>query len=101
MECNDPERALVETANVIGFYSSNGDILLDYRISEGLGNLDTSISLKCLKYKNEYSTTPLEKYNILKCLAIGGFSKVYLVRSLVNGKFYALKAISKDFIAEN
>ena len=43
----------------------------------------------------------LKKYQILKCLAIGGFSKVYLVRSLRDGQFYAMKVMLKQFICEN
>lgn len=38
---------------------------------------------------------------MLKCLAIGGFSKVYLVRSLKDGQFYAMKVMLKQFILEN
>lgn len=38
---------------------------------------------------------------MLKCLAIGGFSKVYLVRSLRDGQFYAMKVMLKQFICEN
>lgn len=52
-------------------------------------------------YQGNKSAPPLNKYKIIKCLAIGGFSKVYLVRSLLDGKFYALKAISKEFIKKN
>jgi serine/threonine protein kinase len=43
----------------------------------------------------------LKKYQVLKCLAIGGFSKVYLVRSLRDGQFYAMKVMLKQFICEN
>ena len=32
---------------------------------------------------------------MLKCLATGGFSKVYLVRSLHTGEFYAAKFVDK------
>ena len=32
---------------------------------------------------------------------MGGFSRVYLVRSKLNGRFLALKMISKKFIIEN
>jgi len=35
------------------------------------------------------------KYKIYNCLAIGGFSKVYLARSYENGEFYAIKFIKK------
>ena len=34
-------------------------------------------------------------YEIYSCLAIGGFSKVYLARSREDGKFYAVKFIKK------
>lgn len=34
-------------------------------------------------------------YQIYNCLAIGGFSKVYLARSYDDGKFYAIKFIKK------
>ena len=62
------------------------------------GILDRNVDFKCLKYKKDGG---LDKYKILKCLAIGGFSKVYLVRSLADGKFYAMKVMSKRFIFDN
>jgi serine/threonine protein kinase len=37
----------------------------------------------------------LDKYKICCCLAIGGFSKVFLVRSRITGKFYAAKFVDK------
>ena len=40
----------------------------------------------------------LKKFKIYKCLAIGGFSKVYLVRSQRDGQFYAMKVMLKNFI---
>lgn len=43
----------------------------------------------------------LNSYLILKCLAIGGFSKVYLVRSLHDGRFLAMKVMDKRFIFQN
>jgi len=36
------------------------------------------------------------KYKMYNCLAIGGFSKVYLARSYENGQFYAIKFIRKS-----
>jgi hypothetical protein len=33
---------------------------------------------------------------MLKCLAIGGFSKVYLTRSFETGDFLAAKFVDKD-----
>lgn len=85
-------------AKTIGFESVDGDILLDYRVTLGNGILDRTVDFRCLKHKRDGT---LEKYKVLKCLAIGGFSKVYLVRSLGDGKFYAMKVMSKKFIFDN
>jgi serum/glucocorticoid-regulated kinase 2 len=51
-----------------------------------------------MQYLGNKKVKSLQKYKIIKCLAIGGFSKVYLVRSHYDGKFYAMKAVSKSFI---
>jgi serine/threonine protein kinase len=37
----------------------------------------------------------MKKYKVCRCLATGGFSKVFLVRSKINGKFYAAKFIDR------
>ncbi len=42
----------------------------------------------------------MKNYKICKCLAIGGFSKVYLVRCLRDGQFYAMKVMLKKIINE-
>lgn len=56
------------------------------------------MSFNCVEFVGEGR---LKKYQICKCLAIGGFSKVYLVRSLKDGQFYAMKVMLKQFICEN
>ncbi|CAD8069240.1 unnamed protein product [Paramecium sonneborni] len=43
----------------------------------------------------------LKDFSLIKCIGVGGFSRVYLVRKKDNGKFYALKLIDKKFIFEN
>ncbi|CAD8064317.1 unnamed protein product [Paramecium primaurelia] len=43
----------------------------------------------------------LKDFTLVKCIGVGGFSRVYLVRKRDNGKFYALKLIDKSFIMEN
>lgn len=37
----------------------------------------------------------LNSYTIYDCLSVGGFSKVFLIRSKKSGKFYAAKFIDK------
>lgn len=51
-----------------------------------------------IKGKNEIG---LKDFNFIKCVGIGGFSRVYLVQKKDNGKMYALKLIDKKFIEEN
>lgn len=93
---NKDQNPLLKTALVVGFETTHCDLLLDYRISIGEGILSPDkLSFNCLLFSNEGR---LKKYKICKCLAIGGFSKVYLVRSLVDGQFYAMKVMLKQFI---
>jgi hypothetical protein len=73
---------LLKTAQVIGFSSVDEDVILDYQISIKQGILSRKTSFNCLEYVPEGR---MKKYKICKCLAIGGFSKVYLVRSLRDG----------------
>lgn len=40
----------------------------------------------------------ISDFKFIKCLGCGGFSTVYLVKGNFNGKYYALKLISKSFI---
>jgi len=62
------EDAVAEAARTVGFESVDGDILLDYRVSLGSGILDRDIDFRCLRYRREGT---LERYRVLKCLAIG------------------------------
>jgi serum/glucocorticoid-regulated kinase 2 len=34
----------------------------------------------------------------VKCIGVGGFSRVYMVKKKSNGRFYAMKLIDKEFI---
>ena len=43
----------------------------------------------------------IKDFILLKCIGVGGFSRVYLVKKKDNGKFYALKLIDKKFILDN
>ena len=66
-------------------------------------NILETLTLKKTKFlKPFYKQSVLEKdnfcevhYKIYQCLGIGGFSKVYLSRSFLDGKFYAIKFIKK------
>lgn len=87
---------LLKTSQIVGFESMDEDLILDYQISIGKGILNKKTAFNCIEYVAEGR---LKKYKICKCLAIGGFSKVYLVRSLRDGQFYAMKVMLKKFIS--
>lgn len=38
----------------------------------------------------------LQAYEMLKCIGVGGFSKVYLCRDRRDGEFYAAKFMQKQ-----
>lgn len=77
---------------VVGFMSVDGDINFDYRLSLRKGVIQTTKFFQPFFNK---SHTHSIGYKIYNCLAIGGFSKVYLARSYENGQFYAIKFIKK------
>ena len=78
--------------SVVGFESVDGDINFDYRLSLEKGELEKTKFFYPFTNKSAQDTL---KYKIYNCLAIGGFSKVYLARSYENGQFYAIKFIRK------
>ena len=43
----------------------------------------------------------LSHFDLLKCIGVGGFSRVYLTRKKDTGKIYAMKLIDKEFIRKN
>jgi serum/glucocorticoid-regulated kinase 2 len=43
----------------------------------------------------------LRDFNLIKCIGLGGFSRVYLVQKKDTAKMYALKLIDKNFIIKN
>jgi len=61
-----------------------------------VGWIRTDITLKCiLKKTHRERPIGIDSYKILKCIGVGGFSKVYLVRDKIDGTFHAAKFIEK------
>ena len=42
-----------------------------------------------------YSDVSLNDFNVIRCIGLGGFSRVYLVQKKDTAKMYALKLIDK------
>lgn len=78
----------------MGFESVDGDTNFDYRLSLNKGSVQKTKFFCPLINKPSINNNNF-RYKIYNCLAIGGFSKVYLVRSLIDGKFYAIKFMRK------
>jgi serum/glucocorticoid-regulated kinase 2 len=53
-----------------------------------------------MKKNGAESASAIDAYTILKCIGVGGFSKVYLVRDKTDGTFYAAKFIEKAKLKE-
>lgn len=43
----------------------------------------------------------LESFHLIRCIGMGGFSRVYLAQKKDSGKMFALKLIDKKFIIDN
>lgn len=86
------EKAISLLKTVVGFESADGDINFDYRLTLKKGVLERTKFFYPLFRRRNKEAFPYRMYN---CLAIGGFSKVYLVRSLEDGQFYVIKFMKK------
>ena len=76
------------------FETINQDYITDYKLQMGVGWVRGNCQLRCiLRKKGEDFPTGIEAYSVLKCVGVGGFSKVYLVRDRSEGTFYAAKFI--------
>ena len=59
----------------------NNDWLADYKLQSGVGWIRNDLALKSVLRKNTNDVAlGIDNYSILKCIGVGGFSKVYLVR---------------------
>lgn len=77
---NNEEKAVKMIKSIVGFESVDGDINFDFRFSLKKGVIEkTKFFYPLFRVNNEAAVF---KYKIYHCLAIGGFSKVYLARSL-------------------
>ncbi|CAD8117871.1 unnamed protein product [Paramecium sonneborni] len=95
-----------EINKICQFYTIQKNIPYDYYLS--LPNLPLKVfqgmtlELQPLISQPLYGKkVSLRDFTLVKCIGVGGFSRVYLVRKRDNGKFYALKLIDKNFIMEN
>lgn len=83
----------------------NQEIQIEYYISlkdKELSKLEKlTLKLEPIYPVLDNGPLTLKSFYFLTCVGMGGFSRVFLVRSKANGRFLALKLISKQFILEN
>jgi hypothetical protein len=87
-----PEKAHRILRSIVGWESVDGDVNFDYRLSLQKGSLQQTKFLAPFGLRSQEGA----RFKIYHCLAIGGFSKVYLGRSYEDGQFYAIKFIRKS-----
>ncbi|CAD8062320.1 unnamed protein product [Paramecium sonneborni] len=102
----DGDSIQLELNKISQFQTVSKNIPYDYYLT--LNNLTMQvfkgITLQIQPYYSQSIQTKrvgLKDFTLIKCIGVGGFSRVYMVRKKDNGKFYALKLIDKKFIFEN
>ncbi|CAD8210434.1 unnamed protein product [Paramecium pentaurelia] len=100
---NQVNPTIVHSIKHFQTHSSVKNYNIDYYLSLEHHPLDVFIEQRHLKLepyisKNVNSQLSIDDFEILKCIGVGGFSRVYLVRKKDSGYFYAMKLIDKNFI---
>ncbi|CAD8103316.1 unnamed protein product [Paramecium sonneborni] len=97
-----------DSLQIIGIKTYNISIPIDYILS----SIDRPLSLlsNCpiqpliiepmfqMEQENRQSKVCLRDFEFIRCIGMGGFSKVYMVREKRTGQFYAMKLIEKSSI---
>ncbi|CAD8090358.1 unnamed protein product [Paramecium sonneborni] len=97
-----------DSLQIIGIKTYNISIPIDYILSQ----IDRPLSLlsNCpiqpliiepiiqMEQENRQSRVCLRDFEFIRCIGMGGFSKVYMVREKRTGQFYAMKLIEKNSI---
>jgi hypothetical protein len=89
---------LREVCRVVGLSHAGNDFGVNYMLAEGIDFSIEQIQLKPFLFSPRIGKVGLRDFEIVCCLGIGGFSKVFLVRSKLNGQIYAMKLMVKKFI---
>jgi hypothetical protein len=90
---------------VLGFSCKPANLKVDFLLMQGAAPVDI-LSGKTLNVE-PFLGEPLRlqkkvnilNFKVLRCIGAGGFAKVFLVRSRLDGKFYAMKLIHKEILS--
>ncbi|CAD8143126.1 unnamed protein product [Paramecium octaurelia] len=89
---------------IIGFSTVDENYAIDYYLQQPNLPMDSFIN-KTIRLKPIYNQNikriNLSSFQFISIIGKGGFSTVILARSLIDGKFIALKLINKQFIQQH
>ncbi|KAM3129187.1 hypothetical protein pb186bvf_018742 [Paramecium bursaria] len=95
---------------IIGIKTANISIPIDYILSKPDMHLNLladspqqPLMIEPVLYPDNESKAPrqsLKDFEFIRCIGMGGFSKVYMVREKKTGQFYAMKLIEKKPILQ-
>ena len=88
----------IKVGDTMAYFSSvNQNRIFDYLFQQGIGVLNTDITISYKFCEQQIiETHDINAYQVRECISIGGFSKVYIVRSKKTGKFFIGKFIDKN-----
>ncbi|CAD8135951.1 unnamed protein product [Paramecium octaurelia] len=90
--------------SIIGFSTVDENYTIDYYLQQPNLPMDSFVN-KTIRLKPIYSQGAkrinLSSFQFISIIGKGGFSTVILARSLIDGKFVALKLINKQFILQH
>ncbi|CAD8122272.1 unnamed protein product [Paramecium sonneborni] len=92
-------------SEIVSFYTIDKNLPIDYYLQQSTKSLDI-FSGQTLNLQPFYGTPQTQRISLkdfifVKCIGVGGFSRVYMVKKKSNGRFYAMKLIDKEFILQN
>ncbi|CAK58738.1 unnamed protein product (macronuclear) [Paramecium tetraurelia] len=95
-ECLDME--------IVSFHTVDKNLPIDFYIQQLNKPLDIfsgqTLNLQPFYGCIQGSQITLKDFIFIKCIGVGGFSRVYLVKKKSDGRFYAMKLIDKEFIIQ-
>ncbi|EAR98561.2 Serine/Threonine kinase domain protein (macronuclear) [Tetrahymena thermophila SB210] len=110
----DEENITQSLQQIVSFVSSSQNIAVTYYLTQKkrpisifnnkcmhIQPLYYDFNLDTIDNTFQYREVGLESFHLIRCIGLGGFSRVYLVQKKDTGKMFALKLIDKKFIIEN
>ncbi|CAD8198047.1 unnamed protein product [Paramecium pentaurelia] len=90
---------------IVSFHTIDKNLPVDYYLQQTNKPLDIfsgqTLNLQPFFGTPQTSKVSLKDFIFVKCIGVGGFSRVYMVKKKSNGRFYAMKLIDKEFILQH